>query len=379
MPGDSESKSYKYVRIDRGLYVCLHQNLAVLPWLIYLKGKPLGLRPKNLAETFKSVRRFLGWGKRLARSALPFRNEDLILELPFYGHLCLEVHRGYKVFDLRRDTVVKLFEPEVDASIVLMEIERARTVSLYDFAPSVRRWSVAERWYEEEYVNGDPVITYTNGYPVTSSDPTNFLETYYQYLSPCLEKLILAQPARRLNVTEYLSTLLDITSEMISKNSSDKDKSLHVSRFVDSVEEKLHNYKDYEVYIVLSHGDFGNNHVMANDHGIKIIDWEYLSHRSILFDLYSCLFEQLFFNRRVHDFNKQLNDAVSLLKVNLAPKTPAIANDLFDLAQVYRWIFYIEQICSGVEYSFTIMNGKIKWINAFNRFEGTQTCSHSYA
>ncbi len=154
MPGDAARKYYKYVKIDSGLYLCLQQNLGVLPWLIYLKGNTLGLSPKRLPEALKTARRFLGWGKRLARYALPFRNEQLRLELPFRGHLCLEVHRGYKVFDLSRDTVVKIFKPEVDPSSVVTEMQRARTISLYDFAPHVRRWNVEERWYEEDYVNG---------------------------------------------------------------------------------------------------------------------------------------------------------------------------------------------------------------------------------
>jgi hypothetical protein len=369
MPGDPKHKHYKYVRVDSGLYVSLQQNLAILPWLIYLKGKPLGLGPKKLSETFKSLRRFLGWGKRLAQYALPFNNEYLKLELPFYGHLCLEVHRGYKVFDLYRNTVTKIFKLEVDTSAVLTEIERVKTVSLFDFAPSVCRWNVDERWYEEEYVNGDPVIAYTNGYPVTSPDSTNFLKTYYQYLSPCVEMLILSQPPQGFTVAEYVSSILNIASEMVSKNSSDIGKSLYVGRFLDSIAEKLHSYKDCKVYTVLSHGDFGNNHVIKCGHGVKIIDWEYLAHRSILFDLYSCLFEQLFFNRKVPDIVMQLHDAISLLQSNLSTKIPIITNDLVSLSEVYRWIFYIEQMCLGVEYSTTIMNGKLKWIDAFNRFE----------
>jgi hypothetical protein len=85
------------------------------------------------------------------------------------------------------------------------------------------------------------------------------------------------------------------------------------------------------------------------------------------------LLEQLFFNRKVHNIVKQVNDAISLLQENLAMKLPIIANDLLALTQVYRWIFYIEQICSGVEYSNIITNGKLRWIEAFNRFEKVQT------
>jgi thiamine kinase-like enzyme len=129
--------------------------------------------------------------------------------------------------------------------------------------------------------------------------------------------------------------------------------------------------------MVLSHGDFGNNHVIRDNKGVKIIDWEYASHRTILFDLYSCFLEQLFFKRVVPDLVEQINDAISLLEVNLAVKMPAITDGLLAMSEVYRWIFYIEQICSGMEFFDFSVKAKLKWIDAFNRFEEMQKYNHS--
>ena len=379
MPAEySEYKYYKYVKIEQGLYLCLHQNLAILPWLIYLKGKSLRLSPKNLTEAFKSVRRFLGWGKRLTRYGLYFWNANAALKLPLYGHLCLEVHRGYKIFDLHRQTVTKIFKPEVDISTVMMEIERAKTVGFYDFAPRIRRWNLEERWYEEDYVNGKPITAYTNGYPVTSSDSTNFLKTYYQYLAPCIEDLILSQPLKQISVAEYVGRLIDNISKMTYKHELDIDKILYISRFVGSIARRLNSHGNCQVHMVLSHGDFGNNHVIRDNKGVKIIDWEYASHRTILFDLYSCFLEQLFFKRIVPDLIEQINDAISVLEVNLAVKMPAITDGLLAMAEVYRWIFYIEQIYSGMEFFDFSVKAKLKWIDAFNRFEEMQKYNHSH-
>jgi hypothetical protein len=373
MPGNPDRGSYRYAKVEQGLYVCLHQNLAMLPWLLSFKGKALGLSPTSFTESVRRVRRFLAWGKRLVRYTVPFRNEPLNLALPCFGHLCLEVHRGYKVFDLQRDTVTKLFKPEVDSATVLLEIERARAVSPYDFAPRVRRWDGAERWYEEEYINGTPVTTYTHGYPVTASDPTNFVETYYQYLAPCIERLILAQTPQRLCIGEYVDKLRKTISGMFSKDRSGINIAVCMNDFIDIIAKKLHGYKDCEIHIVLSHGDFGNNHVMITNHGIKIIDWEYMSHRSLLYDLYSCLLEQLFFDRKVPDVTDQVKKAISLLQENLSSQLPIVASDLIKLSEAYRWIFYIEQICSGLEYPDTSIKAKIKWMDAFHKFETMQS------
>jgi hypothetical protein len=245
-------KSYRYVQIEGGLYLCLRQNPVALPWLIYSKGKALRLSPKNFVEALISLRRLLGWGQRLTQYALPVYGKPSTLEPPFFGHLCLNVHAGYKVFDLSRETMTKIFKPDVDAASVRIEIERARTAGRYDFAPRIRGWNVEERWYEEDYVNGNPITSYTHGYPVSSSDSSLFLDTYYHYIAPCVEMLILSKPAQIINMNEYFKGLLNIISKKLSKYRSSMSGVFQIDQFIASTASKLNDYADRQIYIVLS-------------------------------------------------------------------------------------------------------------------------------
>jgi hypothetical protein len=273
--------------------------------------------------------------------------------------------------------VTKIFKPEVDTATVLMEIERARAVSLYDFAPCIRDWNIEERWYKEDYVNGNPITSYTNGYPITSSDPTKdpttFLETYYQYIAPCIENLILAQSPQTIIVNTYIDEFFDIISKKLQGHRTDEDEVFKINQFIGSIVKKLRRYGNHQIHIVLSHGDFGNNHVIKDKYSLKVIDWEYMSHRSILFDLYNCFLEQLFFKRMVPNLVEQIYGAISELRGRLMTKSSKMADDLLPLAHIYRWLFYIERICSDMEYPGLNMYGKLLWIDAFKRFEEMTT------
>jgi hypothetical protein len=362
--------NYRYLRVERRVYLCLRQNLTVLPWLIYRKGKSFEFSPRDFSDIATGIRRLLGWGKRLARHVLFSHDQQSTLMLPFYGHLCLEVHRGYKVFDLDRGTVTKIFKPEVDTSTIMIEIERAKRASAYSFSPEVRRWNVEERWYAEDYVNGEAMVAYTNGYPVASSDSKNFLPIYYQYVEPCIVKLITSRPSKLVNTNTYVENIIQTISTYFFKEDVDTDKSIIIFGFVDIIIKKLLSETNCHIHTVLSHGDFGPSHIIKDGPKLKIIDWEYMSCRSILFDLYSCFLEQLFFRRKVNNLIEQIDNAVLSLQKHLAAKEYILDScHITSSSHIYRWIFYIEQIRSGMEFPDFDLGSKLRWVDAFNRFE----------
>ncbi|MEE9186937.1 MAG: hypothetical protein V3U10_02770, partial [Bacteroidota bacterium] len=158
-PNRNMRSHFRYLRIGnhgkKNSYLCLEQNPLVLFWLLYWYGKPFVFRGKGVRKTLYGLRRLFYFIRKIVYYQLRSPDTDFILELPVFGHLCLQVHNGYKVFDLRRSVVVKLFSGDVELETVRREINQVRRVGLHDFAPSVRCWNVEERLYEEEYVNGD--------------------------------------------------------------------------------------------------------------------------------------------------------------------------------------------------------------------------------
>ena len=52
----------------------------------------------------------------------------------------------------------------------------------------------------------------------------------------------------------------------------------------------LRGEENRPVFLVLTHGDFCPANMVNTPHGIKIIDWEGVGNRSVLFDVYSYFF-----------------------------------------------------------------------------------------
>ena len=351
--------NYKYVKIESNLYSCVQQNSAILAWLLYMKGKPIGFRQGGLTGTLKSLRRISGYVKKHIeyRNVL---NNTSVLELPFYGHLCIEVGRGFKIFDLRRQTVTKMFKAEIDEDIVVSEIKSARNIGHYSFAPSILNWSVKKRWYEEEFVND---------YRISSSESNVIMNTYYSDIAPTIENMILCGTQKETNVSEYIKNMIDKFYNGLRKEDLDAREISRIKGFIKSASDKIFVEDGNHIYLGLSHGDFGHNHVIRSKRGIKIIDWEYIGLRSILFDFFNCFFVQSFLRHKIHDLELEINNALSSLQSRLNIQEPKMAKNLVPLAQLYRWVFYIERVCSIIELRGLDLGCMTRWIDVFEQHE----------
>ena len=351
---------YTYVQIEGKVYLCLQQNLAVLAWLLAVKGRPLGFGRESLMTTFESPRLLASWLTNLLRYQFRLWNNDSRLELPFYGHVCLLVNRGYKIFDLRRERVIKIFKDDVDTASIRSEIERVRHVAQYDFAPAVRHWDIEARWYEEEYVNGSPI---------TAADMKTYSKNYYQYAAPCIESMILCKGLQVTHVAEYVHNMMAMFSGRLLEDGSDMSSVRPIQDFMHMLADDLCNAGDLRVHLALSHGDFDHCPVLRTKQGIKVIDWEYMDYRSLLFDLYNYFMVQLFWRHTVPNLVSEIESALSSLQARLALRTPEVAGSLRPLARVYRWLYYIERICSVVELRGRDVKCMRRWMDAFNDYE----------
>ncbi len=192
---------YQYVQINRPYY-CLQQNPVVLAWFLYFKNESLRLRSLKLEK-----RQALNAVGTLVQHQLNLRNNKSVLELPVYGNLCLPVHRGYRVFDFRRKIVIRTFAAEVDTAIVASDIEGVRDASLLDFAPTVQRWNVEQRWYEEDFVIG------YRSRVIPQSESGAVLRIYRQDAALCIERMILLHTPLSVNIGEYVNKIMDILED----------------------------------------------------------------------------------------------------------------------------------------------------------------------
>ena len=380
------TKINQYIKIENKgrRFFCLQQNPAVLAWILYCKNDTLRPVIKPSPDIKKLSARLVRWFRnnyKFFRKNLriliifvcykyQLRRIDSVIELPFYGQICVPVHKGYKIFDLRRGVVAKVYDLDVNTSSILGEIEQLKKVSKIDFAPSLKRWNIEERWYEEDYVSG------TLDAPYKPPDSATILKKLCNGLVQHINSLILFQPSIIKNAEEYINEIIEISE--VGRLSGQKLKVREydkIKRFVDSVVERLCAEGNYPVQLVFSHGDFCPANMLMTRHGIRIVDWESAMYRSTLFDFYSYFFYRpVCRNVPVDTIVSEINEALPFFISELAKKAPDISHSLLSLEKVYRWLYYLERICMLMEREITDTNLNIvdyisQYIDAFSRYE----------
>ena len=376
------SHRYQYVKLnDR--YYCLQQNPFILAWILFFKKNTLlpmtignGLVKwsrkwiKNeIWDYYCFSRANLSKLSSFVKYKFHLKNIDTLVELPFYGQICVLVNKGYKIFDLRRGVAIKVYRNDVDLLTITNELECLKKGSLFDFAPSIIRWNITERWYEEDYKSGS--LDY-------SSKPRNsstLLRKYYQDVVPCLESLILRQSPITKNTIDYVNEIKSILlRQRLDVQNIDK-----IWDFIQSMDERLHSEGNSPIFLVLTHGDFCPANMLNTRHGLRVVDWESATCRSALFDFYS-----YFFFRAVHQklpldkLGAEINVALPYFISKLDLIAPDISKSLKSFEKIYRWIYYVERIYMLIEREkydtkHNIMNVILRFIEIFNAYE--ETCS----
>jgi hypothetical protein len=332
-----------------------------LVWLLCFRNRSLRLDFLGLSR-----REAIRAAVKLVQHQLGLGNGIPVLDLPVYGNLCLPVHRGYRAFDFHRDTVARVFSSDVDSAIVSAEIEGVRTAGQLDFAPTVRRWDVEERWYEEDFVIGCP------GRIMSRSEPAALLETYLLDVAPCIERLILLQAPVVKGLGEYVDEVMEgLEDGRLSRPELDARKVDLIRRFVSSTSDRLYLEGDRRIDLVFSHGDFSLVNILKTRDGIAVIDWESAGRRSTLFDLYNYFLTELYYERVSTNLVPEINEAISSLQSNLAFKSPRIAQSLSLLAQTYRRLYYLERVLLLLERELSdkLLDVVQRSIDVFSRYE----------
>jgi thiamine kinase-like enzyme len=128
--------------------------------------------------------------------------------------------------------------------------------------------------------------------------------------------------------------MMDIFSGRLLENGLDMSGVRPIKDFMHVIADALCNAGDLRIHLAMSHGDFDHCPVLRTKQGIKVTDWEYMAHRSILFDLYNYFIVQLFWKHPVPNLVFEIESALASLQSRLALRTPDVAESLRPLAQV---------------------------------------------
>ena len=380
------SGNFQYIKVERygRRHFCLQQNLLVLGWILFFNKDTLRVNAQ-LNSSKKSVRfviRWLRYNFGLFRMKIvtlilfagykyQLRNfNSSVVILPFYGQICVPVHKGYKIFDLRREAVIKVFDNDVKNSSISNEVERLKIVSHIDFAPSIRKSNVSEGWYEEDYFCGALAVA------AKPLDSKALLKIFYDDVAEPLKELILFQPSKTRYATEYLMEIIkNMEISRLSNSESKRNEITEINGFLDLIVKYFQKKEDCPVFQVFTHGDFCPENMMNTKQGLKVFDWESAKYRSALFDFYSYFFHRSFTHKvPLNVVVSEVSEALPFLVSMLEKKVPDLSSSLLHLEKVYRRIYYVERICMLAERAMTdknlnILQYLLRYLELFYNYE----------
>jgi phosphotransferase family enzyme len=377
--------NFQYMQLERETrrYLCLQQNFWGLFWILFFKKDTIRTKIRSESK-FNSVRFFvdsfpksdlLSFFKNNFVTLLKFlaykhklRKSKSIVCLPVYGHACVQVHQGYKIFDLRRKVVMKLFNPDVNVHDISNEIEQLKIVSPLQFAPSLRKWDLSERWYEEDYFVGSVEAS------SLSMDSVVLLKKF-QELVPHATDLILLQHPFVKKTEQYVSDLIrSLEATRVGGPVLPNRDSTKIKEFLHLIVDSLSPKGNVPLYHVFTHGDFCPENMLETQLGIKIFDWEGAKYRTALFDFYSYFFYRPFKNVPIKNLVFEIDAALPYFISKLSDNLPEVARSISDFESLYRKTYYLERIGMLAEREMTekrlnIWDHIFRFIEAFESYE----------
>lgn len=368
-------RSYDYIKIN-DYYFCLQQNPAVFAWILFFKRDDLiTIQPWLKKDIPRWAKTYLKYQWNLLKKnvfnliiftqcRLGLRKMDKVV-LPVYGHFGMHVHRGYKIFHLNTNIVTKIFDSDVEVAAIKKEVEQLKMVSNISYAPSLIKWDIDERWYQEEYVRSSIASDHR------SSDSDIFLQAYYKETVPCLKTIMSYKPAKTIKLGEYLNEIFKVldSADLFRKKLTDAEHAVFES-FIGDVTSKLKMHEDTPVNLVFSHGDFCPANILSTEKGIKFIDWESAGYRSLLFDFYSYFFHRPVSSRfSVEQLISEIDNALP----HLLSELPFISDNA-DSIKIYRQLYYLEQLYKLAERDVTdthlsMKDYAMRYISSFKSYE----------
>jgi hypothetical protein len=345
--------AFEYHRLGGKSFIARNQSLLYLLWLLIAKRAilPEAIGKRALAK--------------LLKAKLTPAGKSQVLRLPVNGTWCRSVRGGFKVFDVGRKSVIKVYASDTDKAVIHKEIELFSKVGNHAVAPALRNWDIGQGWYEEEFITG------LSSYALIPIAPAEqVMDRYFEFIEPTLEKMILAGSPASVSVLPYVETL-ERSLDAGNGRPGDQDvKKAHA--FIHEAAGRIRDLAGdtgTKIHLAFCHGDFHQFNMFWTGSALRLIDWEAAQRLSMLFDFYNFFLSQLYLDNVSPDWPAQVAKALESLRRRLAREFPQVAENLCECAELYRLVYYIERTHTFLG-SFGLDSWKIsKWIEAFGQFE----------
>ena len=124
-----------------------------------------------------------------------------------------------------------------------------------------------------------------------------------------------------------------------------------------------------KIYLGFCHGDFHQFNMFWTGNALKLIDWEASQRLSLLFDFFNFFMSQIYLENASLDWPEEVNNGLERIRSILSEQSPRLAENIFEYAELYRLVYYIERIHTFLG-PFGLDSQRIsRFIDAFGKFE----------
>ena len=325
--------AYRFQNTGKYL-VCLDQTVWNLT-----RTAVIGFRENGLASLGLSMSIVMRFLKILIRSKFSVVSPDRFVMMPAFGHIGMQVHRGVKLFDLRRREVTKVFTSHDSAELAEQEISASKTASKLSAAPRFLRADVDLNWFSEEYICGE------HGSAVVAKHSSDFLK-YYAEVEKCLLELALSVPPKTVRMRDHVEGLIEpnFAERWLAAGIDAADVSL-VSTYIEKLQQWLLDQAgDENIALVLSHGDFSMVNAILTDGGLRFVDWEGVALRSAPGDALNFAFTEAFYERVTDQFVSETQGVFEHYRKAFRARFPDLTEAVSQSDEIAQRLYYLERI-----------------------------------
>jgi len=347
---------YPYVKLTQRLYPRI-TPLSKLRRLLRRERDDAG---NNRRSTARVLYRFTLY-------KLGVRSAGLVW-LPVLGESAIRVRHGYKVFDPQRGLTTKVFGENTPQSVKENEVRLFRETSGLAFAPALHEVGENYNWYSEELLHGN------SGHDFAPAEQAAFVDTYRANIEPLLLSLLRQQVLEKRPIASYVEALDNaIATPLASLRESHPEVSSKAQKLLQISRRELQAAQTECIYITFAHGDFHMYNIIGEPGKAKLIDWDCKDNLSLLYDLYTYHFSNMWVGITQDAKKIGFDFAIRSLSEHLQAEMPEVAQELMKNARLYRLVYYRERIRTF----FTRLNSKPKsmqsWLDLYLETERPDT------
>jgi len=325
--------TYRYHRIGKYL-VCLDQS-------IYDAVKTVALGHDRYKLRSIGVSRNLGRKAAVivTRGKFGLLNSAQQMLLPTFGHVAMQVHRGFKVFDFNKLEVTKVFDQGTPSEIATKELAASKQASEVGAAPRFIAEDPGLAWYREEYLCG---VHATDAEFRAGTDILDF----YPDVERCLLDLVSCKAAIHVKAVSHINQHADTSFRDRWLDAGLDSKSVdEIAAYVERLQEwLLGQSKPDQLQVVLTHGDFSLVNAISTSAGLRFVDWEGVAPGGLYSDVFHFLFVEKYYERATANFAKDLSVFIENYRTSIQSRFPELRKAAeIDLTFARRQ-YYLERL-----------------------------------